>query len=239
MQKKNDHIPASVSRKFILSNETPFGIREAYKTARTNLVFSLSTKENKIVVVTSCSPSEGKSTNCLNLAITMAETGASVLIIDADMRKPVQHVLLRLDNKTGLSSVLGGIVHNVSKVIKKNVRLNLDVLTSGSVPPNPAELISSEKMDQLLELVGSHYDYVFIDTPPANVVTDAFLFNGKTAGIVCVVREGMTTHADIKEVIEKAKMTNGHILGFIKAYCSAKGKGGYKSYRYKYEYENK
>jgi capsular exopolysaccharide synthesis family protein len=162
-----------------------------------------------------------------------------MLIIDADMRKPVQHVLVRLDNKTGLSSVLGGIVHNVSKVIKKNVRLNLDVLTSGSVPPNPAELISSEKMDQLLELVGSHYDYVFIDTPPANVVTDAFLFNGKTAGIVCVVREGMTTHADIKEVIEKAKMTNGHILGFIKAYCSAKGKGGYKSYRYKYEYENK
>lgn len=237
MSDRNERLPLSASRKFILSNDTPFAIREAYKAARTNLLFSLSANQSKIVVVTSCSPSEGKSTNCLNLAITMAETGASVLLIDADMRKPVQHMLLRLDNKTGLSSVLGGIVHNVSKVIDRNVRLNLDVLTSGSIPPNPAELISGAKMDQLLELAGSHYDYVFIDTPPANVVTDAFLFNGKTAGLIFVIKESSTTHTEIREALEKVKLTNGKVLGFIKANCSPRGSGGFKPYKYsKYKY---
>ena len=232
MSHRNERLPLSASRKFILSNDTPFAIREAYKTARTNLIFSLSASDNRIVVVTSCSPSEGKSTNCLNLAVTMAETGASVLLIDADMRKPVQHMLLRLDNKTGLSSVLGGIVHNVSKVIDRNVRLNLDVLTSGSIPPNPAELLSGAKMDQLLELAGSHYDYVFIDTPPANVVTDAYLLNGKTAGLIFVIKENSTTHAEIKEALEKVKLTNGKVLGFIKANCSPKHYRPYKYDRY-------
>ena len=236
MAKKTDRLPISQSRKFILSKDTQFAIKEAYKTARTNLVFSLAENEKRIVVVTSCSPSEGKSTNCMNMAITMAETGASVLLIDCDMRKPVAHSLLRLDNKTGLSSVLGGIVRDVSKVIDRNVRPHLDILTSGPLPPNPAELISGSKMDQLLELVGEHYDYVFIDTPPANVVTDAFLLNTRTAGVILVIKEGHTTHDEIRECLEKAKMTNCRILGFIKANCLGRStKGGYK---YKYKYKN-
>ena len=236
MVKKNDRLPLSKSRRFILSDETPFAIREAYKTARTNLVFSLAENEQKTVVITSCSPSEGKSTNCLNMAITMAETGASVLLIDCDMRKPVQNSLLRLDNKVGLSSVLGGLVHDVSKVINRNVRINLDVLTSGPIPPNPAELISGSKMDELLRLVGSHYDYVFIDTPPANVVTDAFLMNTRTAGIIFVVKEGHTKHEDIRECLQKAKMTNARVLGFIKANCSGKNIKGGLGNRYRYDY---
>ena len=236
MARKSDRLPISKSRQFILSDNTQFAIKEAYKTARTNLVFSLAENDAKIVVITSCSPSEGKSTNCLNMAITMAETGAKVLLIDCDMRKPVQHSLLRLDNKVGLSSVLGGIVKDVSKAIERNVRINLDVLTSGPIPPNPAELISGARMDDLLQLVGDHYDYVFIDTPPANVVTDAFLFNNRTAGIIFVVKEGHTRHEDIREALTKAKMTNGRVLGFIRANCSAKGsKGGYHSYKYKYK----
>ena len=236
MARKSDRLPISKSRQFILSDNTQFAIKEAYKAARTNLVFSLAENEAKIVVITSCSPSEGKSTNVLNMAITMAETGAKVLLIDCDMRKPVQHQLLRLDNKVGLSSVLGGIVKDVSKAIERNVRINLDVLTAGSIPPNPAELISGARMDDLLQLVGKHYDYVFIDTPPANVVTDAFLLNNRIAGIIFVVKEGHTRHEDIRECLTKAKMTNGRVLGFIRANCSAKGtKGGYKSYKYKYK----
>lgn len=234
MAKKSDRLPISKSRKFILSDDTQFAIKEAYKAARTNLVFALAESERKIVIMTSCSPSEGKSTNCLNMAITVAESGADVLLIDSDMRKPVQHSLLRLDNKTGLSSVLGGIVRDVSKVINRNVRSHLDVLTAGPIPPNPAELISGSKMDQLLELVGEHYDYVFIDTPPINVVTDALLYNNRVAGIIFVVKEGHTRHEEIRESLEKTKMTNGKVLGFIKASCSGKtSKGGY-SYKYKY-----
>lgn len=227
-----------MSRKFILSDETQFVIKEAYKTARTNLVFSLASSERKIVVVTSCGPSEGKSTNCLNMAITMAETGASVLLIDCDMRKPVQHQLLRLDNKVGLSSVLGGIVHDISKAIVRDVRTHLDVLTSGPIPPNPAELISGAIMDQLLELASKHYDYVFIDTPPATVVTDALLLNSRTAGIIFVIKEGSTTHAEINETLEKTRMTNGKILGILKVNCAAKGgKSGYGSHKYTYNYK--
>lgn len=231
-KRKSDRLPMSQSRKFVLSDDTNFAIKEAYKAARTNLVFSLASAEEKVVVITSCSPSEGKSTNCLNMAITMSETGASVLLIDADMRKPVQHSLLKLDNKNGLSSILGGIVYDISKVINRNVRPNLDILTAGPIPPNPAELISSVKMDQLIELVGKHYDYVFIDTPPINVVTDALLLNGKTAGIVFIIKEGHTTHVEIRETLEKARLTDAKVLGFIKVNCFGKSKGGYKSYNY-------
>ncbi len=226
------------SRRFILSDETQFAIKEAYKAARTNLVFSLAENDKKTVVITSCSPSEGKSTNCLNMAITMAETGSNVLLIDSDMRKPVQHLLLRLDNKIGLSSVLGGIVRDVSKVIDRNVRSHLDVLTSGPIPPNPAELISGSRMTQLLDLVGEHYDYIFLDTPPINVVTDAVLLNNRTAGIIFVVKEGFTRHEEIRESLRKIRMTNGRVLGFIKTNCSAKPlKSGYK-YKYKYKYNS-
>ena len=239
MPKKSTRLPVSKSRQFILSDDTQFAIKEAYKTARTNLVFALAESESNIVVITSCNPSEGKSTNCLNMAITMAETDAHVLLIDCDMRKPVQHSLLYLDNKIGLSSVLGGIVCDVGKAIDKNVRPNLDVLTSGPIPPNPAELISGNKMGTLLELVSDHYDYIFIDTPPANVVTDAILLNQRVAGIIFVMKEGHTRHEDIRECLAKVRMTNGRVLGVIRANCSAKGtKGGYKSYKYKYKYKN-
>ncbi len=237
-QKKGARLPISQSRKFILSDSTQFVIKEAYKTARANIMFSLSQSDKKIVVVTSCSPAEGKSTNCLNLAMTMAETGASVLLIDADLRKPIQHSLLKLDNKKGLSSILGGITGDIGKTIKKNVRENLDVLTSGPIPPNPAELISGKRMGELLEIVGSHYDYVFIDTPPVMVVTDAFLMNDSVAGIVFIIKEGSTTHVEIKEAIQKTKLMNAKILGMVKVNCDYKGKSGYSSYKYKYDYKS-
>lgn len=241
MSRNNERLPISRSRKFIVNDSTQFVITEAYKTARTNLIFSLAPCESKIVVITSCSPSEGKSTNCLNLAITMAQMGASVLIIDADMRKPVLHSLLELDNRAGLSTMLGGITENVSQIISKEVRPSLDVITSGPIPPNPAELLSSKKMEQFLALVGKHYDYVFIDTPPVTVVSDAFLMNEHTAGMVFIIKEAHTSHGAIADAISRVKMTNGKILGFIKTNCNSRGKGSYRGYKYKngYEYEYK
>ena len=239
MAKKIERLQMNVSRKFILSDDTQFVIKEAYKAARTNLTFALATYDPKIAVVTSCAPAEGKSTNCLNLAITMAEMGESVLLIDADMRKPVQHSLLRLDNSMGLSSILGGIVGDVSKVIAKGVRQNLDVLTAGPVPPNPAELLASSRMEKLLNIIGEHYDYIFIDTPPVTVVADAFVLNEKTSGIVFVIKEGSTTHPEIEEALERTRMANGKILGFIKTNCNHKGKSGYGSLKYKYKYKYK
>ncbi|MBO6230031.1 MAG: CpsD/CapB family tyrosine-protein kinase [Ruminiclostridium sp.] len=222
MRRKNERLPVCKSEKFILSGETPFAVREAYEAARTELLRALAADGRKIVAVTSCSPSEGKSTNCLNLAVITAETGAKVLLVDCDMRKPVIHTLLHLDNKAGLSSFLGGIENDVSRAIDRNVRPNLDVMTSGPIPPNPAELISGAGTDDLLRYAAGHYDYVFIDTPPVSAVTDAFLMNTRIAGIIIVVREGSTRHEDIRECIAGAKMSNTRVLGFIKANCAVK-----------------
>lgn len=234
---KTEKSSSTARREFVLSETTPFAIREAYKTARTNLVFSLASSDAKIVVVSSCAPSEGKSTNCLNMAISMAETGASVLLIDSDLRKPVQHTMLLLENKKGLSTLLAGMSDDITDIINKDVYPNLDVLTSGSIPPNPAELIQSARMDKLLENVGDQYDYVFIDTPPVNVVTDALLYSGRVSGIMFVVKEDHTTHAEINEALKKASMTGAKILGFLKVGCSAGEKTG-TGYKYKYKYSN-
>lgn len=234
---KAEKSSSTARREFVLSETTPFAIKEAYKTARTNLLFSLASSDAKIVVVSSCAPAEGKSTNCLNMAISMAETGASVLLIDSDMRKPVQHSMLLLENKKGLSTLLAGMSDDLSDIINKDVYPDLDVITSGSIPPNPAELIQSARMDKLLENVGDQYDYVFIDTPPVNVVTDALLYSGRVSGIMFVVKEDHTTHAEINEALKKASMTGAKILGFLKVGCSAGEKTG-TGYKYKYKYSN-
>ncbi len=219
MKRKNDRLPGVKPNGFILSENSSAALREAYRSARTNLDTLLEASRNKTVVFTSCSPSEGKSTSCLNMALTMAEAGTSVLLIDCDMRKPVQHSLLCIDNETGLSSVLGGKIPDPAAAIERNVRENLDVLTAGPVPPDPSELISGARMDDLLRLVGERYDYVLIDTPPVKAVTDAVLIGGKVSGIVFVVKEEHTRHEDIRDALDKVKMANGRVLGLLRAGC--------------------
>ncbi|MCL2693707.1 MAG: CpsD/CapB family tyrosine-protein kinase [Oscillospiraceae bacterium] len=226
-------------KKNLLNADTPFIITEAYKTARTNLMFSLATSENKIVVITSSNPSEGKSTTCSNLGLTLASMGASTLIIDADLRKPTIHFLFGLKNKMGLSSILGGF-DKIDDAITYGVKENLDIITSGPIPPNPADLLASDFMGSLLKALAKHYDYIIIDTPPINVVTDSQLMNHIVSGIVFVVWEGVTTHTDINAALRSIEMASGKVLGFIKANCNAKGARSYKkNYKYKYSYSRK
>lgn len=232
MRKKNVRLSNAQSRKYILNDKTQFVIREAYKTARTNLIFALAPYKNKISVVTSCMPTEGKSTTALNMAITMAEKGENVLIIDCDMRKPNVHNLFNIRNVTGLSSILGGINSDVNASIHSSVRNNLDVMTAGPIPPNPAELLSSQKMRELVHLISKYYDYIFLDTPPVNVVSDALLMNDIAAGIVLVVKEDSTSHPALKDALRSIEMANGKVLGFIKVGCNAKASKSYKSYKY-------
>ncbi|MDR2559364.1 MAG: CpsD/CapB family tyrosine-protein kinase [Oscillospiraceae bacterium] len=221
-------------KKSLLGEHTSFVITEAYKTARTNLMFSLSTSERKIVVITSSNPSEGKSTTCSNLGLTLAGMGASTLVIDADLRKPTIHALFNIPNKKGLSTILGGF-DKIDDAINYNVEENLDIITSGPIPPNPADLLASDLMDSLLKALSKHYDYILIDTPPINVVTDSQLMNKIISGILFVVWEGVTTHTDISAALRSVEMTSGKVLGFIKANCNAKGAKNYKK-NYKYSY---
>ena len=195
-----------------LSEKTPFQIREAYKAIRTNLIFALGTSDKKIIEISSSSPEEYKSTTTANLAIAMSQTGAKVLLIDADMRKPVQHKIFRQDNSKGLSKVLAGL-EELGDCIKQNVLPNLDVFTAGPTPPNPSELLGSKNMEVLLDALEKYYDIIFIDTPPVNVVTDALSMSKYTSGVLLLVRQGKTQYRDIEESVEAVRTTN--LLGTI------------------------
>ncbi len=225
------------SRKYILDDNTKFIITEAYKTARTNLMFSLSTSDNKVITFTSASPAEGKSTTCINMAISLAKTGAKVLLIDSDMRKPTIHSLLRLEKTKGLSSILSGMC-TVAEAINSNVRENLDVIVAGTIPPNPAELIGSPNTAELISVLRRHYDYILIDTPPVNVVSDSQLYNSLVVGMVFVIRDNVTTHTDLQRALRNISLANGKVLGFIKTACQSSGNSSYyfKSYNYSYDY---
>ena len=231
-----------ISERFI-SEDTPFAITEAYNTARTNTMFAVSTGERKIIAVTSSNPSEGKSTTCANFAICFANAGMRVLLVECDLRKPTVAKNFNIKPKYGLSSVLGGFC-KVNEAITANVMPNLDVIVTGEIPPNPSELLTSEAMKKFLEASVESYDYVFLDTPPVNVVTDSQLMNDTIAGIVFVVREGSTTHPDIQAALEKIKLANGKVLGFVKTFSQI-GKHGkygkkysYSTYKYGYSEKN-
>ncbi len=234
-------VQGNVSERFI-SDSTPFAVTEAYNTARTNTMFSVSTGKRKIIAFTSANPSEGKSTTCANFAISFANAGFRVLLVECDMRKPTVAKNFDIKPQNGLSTVLGGFC-TVSEAINKNVMNGLDVIVAGDIPPNPSELLGSEAMKTFLAASAESYDYVFLDTPPVNLVTDSQLMNDVIAGIVFVVRENSTTHPDIQSALEKIRLANGKTLGFIKTFGMASRSGRYgKKYgygSYKYEYSEK
>ena len=228
-------------RKSKLGAETPFNILEAYKTARTNLLFALAATNSNITIVSSALPNEGKSVTCSNMAIAMSQTGSRVLLIDADLRKPVQHKIFRVDNNKGLSRLLVGF-DSLEDTIKKNVERNLDLITTGPLPPIPSELLGSQKMEELLAEMSKVYDYIFIDTPPVNVVTDTLVVSRHgSSGILLVARQKQTTHEDLQKAIKSIKFAQTNILGILLSDVEEKQKrkGKYRYYSgYNYSYSN-
>ena len=227
----------------ILNSKTPFIIREAYKIARTNIIFSVSASasdECKIIAMTSACPGEGKTTSCLNLSLTFAQTGARVLLIDGDLRKPRIHQYLGVMKTNGLTTVLSN-QKTFDEVVYHDVKYGLDCLTAGSIPPNPAELLASDAMKALLENLKYRYDYIFIDTPPVTVVTDAAALSKFLTGLIIVVRDAYTEHDTVKNTINLLKIADAKILGFFlnDVDPSTANYGNYnKSYgrRYGYKY---
>jgi capsular exopolysaccharide synthesis family protein len=204
--------PAEVS--VLAGKDSPFIIREAYKALRTNLLFSLSTRQNNVIVISSPSEAEAKSTNCANLALSMAETRASVLLIDADLRRPTQSKIFGIKNRKGLADILGGFC-TLEQGIQREVAPCLDIMFSGQIPPSPSELLGSVNMEQLLDLLKTKYDFIFIDTPPCNVVTDSLVVSRFAAGIVLSVRHRRSSHAELRRTITSLEFSNLPILGII------------------------
>ena len=229
-KKKSETAVSPEHEKELILNETAsFHVKEAYKAARTNTMFSIAGKGGKKIVVTSSFPGEGKSTTCLNLAITFAQTGSKVLVMDADLRKPTVHRKLDVQNTTGLAHLLGHF-NEIDEVIVPSKYENLDVITSGHIPPNPAELLASETMETILDKLGEKYDYIFIDTPPLNVVTDATVLSKAVSGTVLVVRQGVTHHRDMQDALGKLEFANAKVLGMILHGVKENQKGYYGKY---------
>ncbi|WP_073030821.1 CpsD/CapB family tyrosine-protein kinase [Desulfosporosinus lacus] len=184
----------------ITFEQTKSPISEAYRVLRTNVQFTSVDSETQIIMVTSSGPREGKSHTVANLGVSMAQSGKSVLIIDADLRNPTQHKLFGLDNGEGLSVSLVQD-QDYHKYIRETTVPGVMVLSAGPVPPNPAELVGSKRMKCLIEEVGDQFEIVLIDTPPIIAVTDAAILAQEVDGVILVLAFGEVN----KDYAQKAK----------------------------------
>ncbi|MBQ2442646.1 MAG: CpsD/CapB family tyrosine-protein kinase [Ruminococcus sp.] len=217
-----------------ISEKSKFAIVESYKSARSNIMFSLSAEDQKVFAVTSYAKGEGKSTVSANLAISFSKMERRVLLIDCDLRRPNLHNIFKVENTIGLSNVIGKMA-DFEDAVKHNVIPNLDIMPSGTIPPNPSELLCSPGFEKLVKGLIDEYDYIIFDTPPIGVVADALLLKDRVAGYVVVLRERSTTHGDIQKMLESIKLADIKILGFIKVGCTQNKKSAGRGYYY-YQY---
>jgi capsular exopolysaccharide family len=208
--KKNDE-DASLHLITAIDN---FGIKESYKAIRANINFAVPEEGCKKIMVCSAFASEGKSTTCVNLAMTVAETEAKVVVIDCDLRRSRVHKFFNLDNKLGLSNYLAGKC-TFDELVRDSGVPFLKVISAGTIPPNPAELLTLAKMDELLAELAKDADYIFFDTPPVCVVSDALPLSAKCHGVILVVKHMITTHPNIRESLDKLKFAGANVVGII------------------------
>ena len=197
----------------MLENNSKTIVAESYRTLRTNIQYSSFDKPIKSIVITSSEPGEGKSTTSSNLALSFAQEGKKVILIDCDLRKPVLHKEFQISNSRGLSEFLIGNVE-FSKVVYKH-ESGLHVLPSGLVPPNPAEMLASMAMEHLLTQLEEKYDYIILDTPPVNAVTDSKILSTKVDGTILVVKYGYTKKDAVMEAVKGLRAVNANIIGTV------------------------
>ena len=187
---------------------------EAYRVIRTGIQFAQAGKELKTIAITSCTPNEGKSMTVANLAIVLTQAGKSVLLIDCDMRNPTVHKNFNLSNKVGLSSCIS-MGTAVADAVQATGIEGLDALTAGVIPPNPSELLGSERMQNILQRAKEEYDYVLIDTPPVLPVTDSLVLGRMVDGLILVIDSGEIKVEMAREVKNQLVHAGANILGVV------------------------
>lgn len=187
---------------------------EAFRTLRTNLGFASMDKNYRTILFSSTSPRDGKSSVASNLAVVMAQAGYRVVLIDADLRKPVQHRIFDVDNRIGFTTCL---LKNeeVETALHNGLVENLYVLTSGPIPPNPAEILNSSRTEAILQELQEKYDYIFIDAPPVLAVTDASILSTLVDGVVMVVSYGNTRTDLARKSCEQFEKANAKVIGVV------------------------
>lgn len=212
-----------------------YSTREAFKRLRTNVLIALeeSPKSCKHVIgITSALPSEGKSTVSINLAYTLAEQGRTVALLDCDLRRPSLHTKMSISQTPGLTDVLTGKENLKNAVVRYQSATNnvyFDLIASGELPENPAEILSSRNFLRLLEVVKSAYDVVILDLPPVNAVTDATVASQLTDGLVLVIREDHCPRFVLNDCMEQLRYAKVNILGFV---MNGSVNGAKKRYQY-------
>ncbi len=206
---------------------------EAYRTLRTNLGFAGIDQAFRSILVSSPSPKDGKSTVTANLGVVMAQAGSRVIIVDCDLRKPVQHHIFKLNNHQGFTNCLM-MEASLDKVIQKAIPElgNLHILTSGPIPPNPAEMLNSQRVREFWPMLLQHYDFVLVDAPPVLAVADASILASQMDGVIMVTRYGVTRKDQVQQTRETFQKANANLIGVV----LNQAKIGGDDYNYYYYY---
>jgi capsular exopolysaccharide synthesis family protein len=207
-------------------------LAEAYRHLRTSVLLSTAGRAPKTLLITSSMPSEGKTTTAVNTAMSLAQTGARVLIVDADMRRPRFHGIFDLKNNVGLSSLLSREVseEEISSAIQYHEESGLFVLTAGPLPPNPAELIGSEQMLKFISTVTPNFAHIIIDSPPIAAFTDGVLIATMVDGVLLVVHSGQISRRVINRARKLLLDVGGRIIGVVLNRVEAAGSASYYNY---------
>lgn len=248
-KKENDKAAnIAVERKFMIGPKLNFASSEAYKLLRTNVMFSFPAEEKcPVIGMTSTFKGEGKSLTSINLAYTLAETKKKVLLIEGDMRIPNFAARLNLKPTPGISNLLVEL-NSLSDAIQKavfqtsdpSIMVKFDVITSGSIPPNPSELMQSGRMKHLIKTLREFYDVIILDLPPVTVVSDALITSTFISGMIVVVRNEVASKRGLSDVMRQFRQANARIIGFVFTNADFSKSRSYKRYYkkgyYKYGY---
>jgi len=217
-------------RQLIVHEDAKSPVAEAYRTLRTNIQFAKVDGDVRVIMFTSAGPGEGKSTTAANTALAMAQTGKKIIIVDCDLRLPVQHKIFGKENR-GVTNILVE-KHTVADLIQDTGINNLQILASGPIPPNPSELLGSAKMHEIIDALKSLADIIIIDVPPILAVTDACVLAARVDGILMVLDSGSVRPEMAQRAKDLLSKANGHILGVVLNRVEIEAEHAYYYYYY-------
>jgi len=236
LKKKSRRGSSAANVESTLHKNLEFTATEQYKLLRTNLSFTLPTDVKcPIIGVTSSIRGEGKSTTAVNLSYVLAENGKKVLLVDADLRIPSIAKKMDMNSSPGLTDFLMDYESQQLSVFKSKLLDNWYILPSGNLPPNPSELLGSRRMKQIFGILSEKFDYIIVDLPPVNIVSDALAISSNITGMVVVIREEYTAKRELESCFRQLKLSNVNVLGCV-LNSSKNEKGSYGRYKKYYKY---